>query len=296
MDLDTMIITVFCQIDDLLTEPFRDRPLRSRGRVPQLSDAEVLTIEVVGEYLGFEQDKPLFEYFRRHFAHFFPSLARIHRTTFVRQAANLWRVKEQLWQRLLAAAVEFDQQVCIVDSFPVPVCRFARANRCRRLREQAAYGFDEMAKQTFFGLRLHLKVNLPGAITAFEVAPANVSEQEVAEDLLERARGFCLGDRNYWSPRLFEFARERGLRIIAPFRKASRERFRLPRRTTNLRRRIETVIGQLAERFAIKRVWARDAWHFCSRLLRKVLAHILFVGLCQKQNCEPLQMARLLIN
>lgn len=207
----------------------------------------------------------------------------------------MWRVKENVWQKLLAE-VEFDNRISIIDSFPVPVCRFARANRCRKLREVSADGFDEVAKQTFFGMWFHLKVNLPGVITSFEIAAANVSEQAVAEDLLEKASGFCLGDRNYWSPRLFEFARERALKIIAPFRKASCEKFRLPRSTTNLRRRIETVIGQLAERLTIKRVWARDFWHFCSRLLRKVLAHTIFVRLCQQQDCEPLQMAHLLSN
>lgn len=293
MDLDTLIVTVFCEIDDLLKQSFADKRLRERGAQPVLSDSEVLTLEIIGEYLGFEQDKDLFNYFRRHYEHFFPNLRQIHRTTFVRQAANLWRVKEQLWQELLKT-IEFDRRVSIVDSFPLPVCRFARAYRCRRLRELSAYGFDEVAKQTFFGLRLHLRINLPGVITGFEIAPASESEQTVAEDLLEHQRGFCLGDRNYWSPRLFEFANERGLKIIAPFRKKSAEKFRLPHWITNLRRRIETVIGQLAERFEIKRVWARDAWHLCSRLLRKVLTHTIFVQLCQKFDCEPLQMSQLL--
>lgn len=58
-------------------------------------------MEVVGEYLGVVQDKALFQYFRRHYSHFFPGLRRVHRTTFVRQAANLWNVKERVWQRLL---------------------------------------------------------------------------------------------------------------------------------------------------------------------------------------------------
>ncbi len=102
----------------------------------------------------------------------------------------------------------------------------------------------------------------------------------VAEDLLEEIRGFGLGDRNYWSPPLFAACREHDLQMIVPLRSAKREKSRFPHWLTNLRRRIETVIGQLAERFRIKRVWARDVWHFCSWLLRKVLAHTLFVLLC----------------
>lgn len=113
--------------------------------MPQLSDAEALTLEVIGEYLGLAQDKQLFEYLRRHYQHFFPALGHIHRTTFVRQSANLWKVKEQVWQRLLSA-IEHDRGVSLIDSFPVPVCRFARASRCRLLRGISAYGFDEMAK------------------------------------------------------------------------------------------------------------------------------------------------------
>lgn len=293
MDLDTLIITVFCQIDDALPTVFNGTRLRERGREPLLSDAEVLTMETVGEFLGLAQDKQVFEYFRRHYQNFFPSLGKVHRTTFARQAANLWRVKEKLWQ-LVLSGLDFDSEISLIDSFPLEVCRFARANRCRRLREISAYGYDEVARQTFFGVRFHLRVCLPGVITTFEFAPADIDELKVAEDLFERVSGFALGDRNYWSPAWFEICRRKGLQIIAPFRSAKREKRRFPRRLTNLRRRIETVIGQLAERFSIKRVWARDAWHFCSRLLRKVLAHTIFVGLCQKQNCEPLQMAQLL--
>jgi hypothetical protein len=64
------------------------QPLRERGPDPTLADSEVLTMEVVGEYLGLIQDSAQFAYFRRHYAHFFPALARLHRTTFVRQAAR----------------------------------------------------------------------------------------------------------------------------------------------------------------------------------------------------------------
>lgn len=64
------------------------RRLCQRGPQPVLADSEVLTMEVVGEYLGLEQDNALFTYFQRHYTHFFPALRRLHRTTFVHQAAN----------------------------------------------------------------------------------------------------------------------------------------------------------------------------------------------------------------
>jgi hypothetical protein len=66
----------------------------------------------------------------------------VHRTTFVRQATNLWAVTAQLRQHLLGQ-VSFDPAVSILDSFPMPVCRFGRADRCRRLAGLAAFGRDE---------------------------------------------------------------------------------------------------------------------------------------------------------
>jgi hypothetical protein len=119
---------------------------------PILSDSEVLTIECVGEFWGIDTDKGLYEHFRRHWRDWFPALSRIHRTTFVRQAANLWATKHQLRQQLLGQ-ISFDPAISILDSFPMPVCRFGRAYRCRRLAELASFGRDEGAKQTYYGLR-----------------------------------------------------------------------------------------------------------------------------------------------
>jgi hypothetical protein len=119
MDATTLLITVYCLIDDWLA----GRRLRQRGPEPTLSDSEVLTIECVGEFWGIDTDKGLYDHFRRHWGDWFPALRRVHRTTFTRQAANLWAVKAQLRQQLLGQ-VSCDPQVSILDSFPMPVCRF----------------------------------------------------------------------------------------------------------------------------------------------------------------------------
>ena len=150
---------------------------------PTLSDSEVLAIECVGEFWGIDTDKGLYEHFRRHWRGWFPALGRIHRTTFVRQAANLWAVKQRLHQHLVTQ-VEFDPQLCLVDSVAIPICRFARAYRCRRLRELAAWGHDEVAKQTYLGLRAHLRVCWPGVIVDGRLTAANLSDLAVGEELL----------------------------------------------------------------------------------------------------------------
>src|ERR1700753_3836646 len=251
MDLDTLIVTVFCPLDDALAVMLDGKPVRQRGSQPLLADAEVLTMEAVGEDLGMDQDKALFSFFRRHDSHLFPALRRLYRTTFARQTANLWRVKERLWQHLLSS-LEVDRAVSLIDSFPVPVCRFAPAPRCRRLREISAYGYDELAHQTFFGLRAHLRVCWPGVIVGLHLSAGNVHELPVAERLLERAQGWALGDRNYWSPVMSEKLAVQGLQLLAPFRSAKREKRRWPLFLVQKRRRIETVIGQLVERFQTK--------------------------------------------
>jgi hypothetical protein len=88
---------------------------------------------------------------------------------------------------------------------------------------------------------------------------------------------------------------DQGVWLLAPpSRSAKRPRPRLPRRLVQARRRIETVIGQLVERYHAKRVWARDGWHLWSRWQRKLLSHTLAVSLCQQHGLGSLRFADLL--
>ncbi len=288
MDLNTFIVAVFCLTDDRL----KGRKLRQRGPKPKLSDAEVLTIEIVGEYLGIDTDEGLYAYFRRHYQEWSPALPEVHRTTFTRQAANLRVAKRSLRKHLLGR-IHFDPEVSLIDSFPVPVCRFARAYRCRRLAEESAFGYDEMTKQTFYGLRAHLRVCWPGVIVEADLAPANAHDLRLAEELLEGAEGWALGDRNYWGPDLTERLGDEGLRLLAPYKSKKKEKEPWPRWLVQKRRRIEAVISQLAERYGAKKVWARDRWHLTSRFLRKVLSHTVAVFLCQEADLPPLRFAEL---
>jgi hypothetical protein len=292
MDLNTFIVAVFCLIDDRI----EDRALRARGPLPKLSDAEVLTIEIVGEFLGLDTDEAIFRYFRRHYGEWFPTLGEVHRTTFARQAANLWKLKEHLWQELLSLTPH-DPAFAICDSMPLPACLFARAYRCSRFKGEAAFGKDTLIRQTFYGFRVHVRICWPGVITRISVAPANVHELSVLPEIAEFSSGLLIGDRNYHSPKTTEELAGMGVELLAPY--SSKKRDPAPTKSALLSRfryRIDTVFSQLTERYCLKRVWARDMWHLVSRLLRKVLSHTIAFLLNHKLlGNPPLQLSKLLV-
>jgi Transposase DDE domain len=258
-----------------------------------LADSEVVTMAVVGEYLGLAQDSALFASFRRHSAHFFPSLRTLHRTTFVRQAANLWWLKERLWQQVLDQ-VPHDAAFAIRDRLPLPVCQFARAYRCRRFRGEAAFGKDTLVRQPFYGLRVHLRLEWPGVIVRFCLAPANTHELAAVPALVEQTAGTVVGDRNSWSPTTTAEWQPHGVALLAPYRSAKRDPHpRWSALLSRVRYRIDTGFGQLVDRCDVKRVWARARWHLSNRLLRKVLMHTLAVLFNVDLGNPPLHLAQL---
>jgi hypothetical protein len=292
MTLDDYILTVFCLVDDQLTALHCDH-LRQRGFAPLLHDSEVLTIELVGEFLGLDQDAKLFWYFRHHHAAAFPALRQVHRTTFLRQAANLWAVKQRLQQHL-AGQLTAGDPLWHVDSMPVHACQFARAPYCQRFAGAAAFGKDHVIRQTFYDFRLHLRTSRDGIIEAAVLAPANVAETAAVWELTPPPGSVGIGDRNYWSPTVQAELAQSGIRLLAPYKNTKHDP--QPRRSHLLRGLhwlIETVNGQLAGRFQVKRTWAKDLWHLCSRVLRKILSHTVAAWVNVSLGQRPLDFASL---
>lgn len=292
------LLELFYLIDSEL-EAMKLPRLRRRGPQPRLHDSEVITMELAGEFLGVDTDKGIWAYFRRHHLAEFPGLAQIDRTRFVRQAADLWRVKQLLQQRMLGLLPLTDiasgepGPLWLIDSFPLRVCRFKRAPTHKLFRGHgAAYGRDPTGEKLFFGFRVHLRCTERGFCAAAALAPANLSDWPMLSDLLpEQVPALGIGDRNYWNPDGQPALWEKGLTLLAPFRKKSSDP--TPKRSallTRLRQIIEPVIGQLAVRFHCQRTWARDLWHLTSRLARKLLSHTTAVVLNIRQGNPPLQL------
>ncbi len=64
----------------------------------------------------------------------------------------------------------------------------------------------------------------------------------------------------------------------------------------NIRRKVETVIGQLVERFQVQSIKAKDLWHLCAKVGRKILAHTICFMFNKIENPENPLALELLIS
>jgi hypothetical protein len=290
--MDEFIIAVFCCVDDELQAVTQGRRIRHGGFAPSLSDAEVLTMEIVGEYRGIDTDKGIWQYFRDHWLAWFPQLS--SRTSFTRQAANLGQYTALIQQHLATQLGAFEHPVHIIDGFPIPVCEFRRAHFCRSFQGAAGYGYCASKGKTYYGFHGHLNITADGIITGFCLTAAAVDERDALWDTLGQIYGLLLADKGYIQAQLKADLLQECIDLQTQLRANMKD----PRPSwwlklmKRVRRLVETVIGQLAGRFHIERVWARDLWHLCSRLNRKVLAHTICRWLNRDQP-HPLHFADL---
>jgi hypothetical protein len=294
MPLEDFIITVFCWVDQHLNALLGDRRLRQRGFAPKLTDSEVITMEVVGEFLGLDTDVGIWKYFHRHWSSWFPQLG--SRSTFAQQATNLWVVKQRLQQQLLIDLGAARDPMHLVDGCPMPVCVLTRAPQCRLFPETANVGYCAAKKQYYYGLHGHLLITINGVITAWTVTPAAGDEREALWDLTEGVHGLVIGDKGYISAFLQAELAATGIHLQTPLRANMTD----PRpswavrQLMNARRLVETVIGQLAMQFHFEKIRARDAWHLTSRIARKVLAHTLGIFMNRQIGRSDLQFEGLI--
>lgn len=180
----------------------------------------------------------------------------------------------------------------IVDGLPIPVCHFKRAYFAKLFKAEGSYGYCATKEQKYFGFKGHLLINSIGAISGFVLAAANVDERLAMREIVDnKIEGFLLGDKGYIvREEMKEELRLLNIDLQTPLRENMID-MRLPslvRKFSRKRRLVETVIGQLAQRFNIEKNWARDVWHITNRMARKVLAHTVAVFFNCKLGREPL--------
>ena len=291
MDRDEFIITVYCLVCEHYQVIKNTYPLRRGGFAPALSDEEVMTMELGGEYFKLATDKEIFAYFRTHYAHFFPQLT--ERTLFVRQAANLWHVKAAIQQRLTQVSGQAADPVQIIDTLPLPVCGYTRSSRDRCFKSVADYGHCAAKRLDYYGFKLGLRIARSGMIIHFPLLPARPHDLRLLDDLVEGFAGLVPADKGFIDAFRHAILEERhGVVVVTPPRRGMTTPHppTLLRLCAWLRKGVETVGSHLTERFAVARMRVHDLWHFHHRLIRKVLAHTVGVFVNLQLRRPPLDL------
>ena len=191
------------------------------------------------------------------------------------------QVTELLRQQLVQSFPIPISHYFVIDSFPLPVCKFGRARYCRSFRAEGAnYGRCPSQKETYFGFKVHALITLEGYVSAFEITPASVDDREGLRDFAGNHLNLViLGDKGYTGETLYEDMQNKGICLMSlkPSNYKKNWPTEIRRLIFRFRRRVETVFSQLSEQLNAERVLAKSLQGLCTRLQNKVLGHNLCI-------------------
>ena len=136
---DDFIVTAYCIISDTL-----DKSGHQTHKLARVSDAEVLTVAVVAaKFFGNHQERALC---------LMVKTGTIGPLSVSRYNRRLHALSSWLESSLTILTHVFtQQQVFIIDSIPLPVCKRVRARRCKKVRGKVFCGYCAPKKEKFFG-------------------------------------------------------------------------------------------------------------------------------------------------
>lgn len=240
-DLDTLLIALYVFADELLPR----RP-RARRR-PQITDAELVCLAVAQMLLGIASERHFLRFAMTRLAHLFPYLPK--QPGYNKRMRALAPQIVRMLNAIAFASPSWFDRVRLLDSTPIPCGASRETVKRSEFAGLAGYGYCASHSRYFWGFRLYLLCASDGMPIAFELAPANAPEREVAAELLARVDldGYTvIADKGFAGEEFEALMRELGALFLRPDRKDE------PARSGNLggvRQWIESIIdthkGQL---------------------------------------------------
>lgn len=248
---------------------------------------------VIGEFLGIQEDTKIWSYFKKHYSAWFPKLG--ERSVFARQIANLLPVMQKILQDCFT--VPRNSILHMQDGVPMPITHYARSNRDKCFKSEAAYGYCTSKDEHYYGFMGHVRINSDGALSGFMLTPANGSEREAMLAMSNEITGIMLADKGFISASLQADLAKHGIDLQTPLRK-NMDDSRNPEFVSwilSTRRLVETVIGQLTERFKINRIRVKTFFHLQARIARKLLSHSLATTIAKKLGLDATNLNGIII-
>lgn len=176
-DLKDFFTVSFVIIDDIY-QSITPEKIRNRRNIDQaiLSDSEIITIAILGELFTIDSENAWYKFVKKNFRSLFPKLC--DRSRFNRTRRNLHSVIEEMRKQLVCFFKSNQPDYRIIDSLPIPVCKFGRAHFHKTFKPLASYGYCASKKETYYGFKLHALTTFEGFITDILLTKASVDDRE----------------------------------------------------------------------------------------------------------------------
>lgn len=241
-------------------------------RKPKLGNLELIAMNLTAEYMGVNSECQLFRDIKGTYLS-----GKIERSVYNRRKRRLFPYLEELRKEIADKFNEFED-VFIIDSMPLEVCKNSRASRSKICKENhfsaPNKGFCASQQMYYYGYKLHGICSLNGVFQSFDITPASVHDIHLLKDVKwNYSDCTLLGDRGYLSVDyqldLFESA---NIKLETPMRKNQINYKKQPYIFRKSRKRIETLFSQLCDQFRIRQNFAKSFIGFKTRILSKITA------------------------
>ena len=278
-DLDTLATALYVKTDDLLKAHPERLPIRPKiGIVPQISDAELVTLAVMQALLGHTSERQWLRYARKHLIGMFPALP--GQSGYNKRLRKLADTMTWLIAMLGAQTSIAGDDVWVADSTPVECARSRETVKRSDLAGWAEYGYCVSHSRFFWGLRLHLVCTLHGLPVGWALTGAKADERVVVANILDRTpavsantsgRQVLIADKNYFGTAFETELTAAGIDLLRPARKGEK-----PRAGTRffkpLRQVIESINDTFKGQLDLEQHGGRTIGGVCTRVAQRVLA------------------------
>ena len=192
MNLDTFLTELYVFVDDWYKAEGAALMKRHAGAAVQMSDSEVLTLAIVGQWrvgVPWQSERGMGRYFQMHGRQWFPTL--LQRSALNERIRLLWSGLVRL-QQVLGAQLETAQTLYeCVDCVPLPACSLAQAEReAGHWLWWSGIGYGGNHGAWFFGEQVIVAVSQASAVTGWLVGPASADDRWMLQVLIS-ARAGC---------------------------------------------------------------------------------------------------------
>jgi Transposase DDE domain len=300
---EDLFLVVYCLTDDWMKARYgsANAPRKRRGpRLDEFSDAEVLTVLLVGELCHCWRERAWLRQVRASYGRLFPSLPEDSR--FSRRAERVRELLRHLRAAILGWADADLEPLRLLDSFPLPLCACYRLGQSSLPVSGATFGRNASKKQFFHGLRPQLLITASGFIEDVVLCSGNCNDTPALAAYLDecvavgrQVRGQTwVMDSGYSNPKLVRWASERlGLTLLVRKRDRKDETPSFWQQTLDrLRKPIEGVLSVLTECFGIEHLLVKTDFGIYRRTQAKATAFALARYINRALGLDPMAIAR----